>query len=304
MIKFPIGFEKKFKEILGEEFKKLEECLKIRPRKTIRTNTLKITKDKLKKRLEEKGWKLEEVPWYENAFFVETEERIAKSEEFFLGYFYIQDAASLIPPLVLNPNENEVVLDLCASPGSKTTLMVELMKNKGLIIANDVSPKRIEALTFNLQKIGATNTIVVMMDGRRIDKIKMKFDKVLVDAPCSASGTFISSFSVLEFWSDHIVKKLSKLQKQLLKAAAGVLRNGGELVYSTCSIDPEENEENLEFAVKNIGLEPIKIEIENMKYRKGLKKYKNRKYEYSEYGIRFYPFDNQTEGFFICKLKK
>ena len=173
-IKFPTSFEKKFREILGEEFYKLENCLHIFPKKTIRTNTLKISKKELKDRLEKRGWKLEEVPWYENAFFVETEEKIAKTKEFFLGYYYIRDAASLFPPLVLKPKENEVVLDMCASPGSKTTFIVKLMRNSGLIIANDIEPRRIEALTFNLQKIGATNTIVTMLDGRRIEKLGIK----------------------------------------------------------------------------------------------------------------------------------
>lgn len=304
MISFPTGFSKKFREILGDEFSKLEECLNIRPMKTIRVNTLKISKHELKKRLEEKGWKLHQVPWCETAFFVETEEKIAKSEEFFLGYFYILDAASLVPPIVLSPKEDEVVLDLCASPGSKTTFMVELMKNKGLIIANDISPRRIEALSNNLQKTGSTNTVVTMMNGLNIKRLGMTFDKILVDVPCSASGTFISSFSVLEFWSEHVVKKLSSLQKKLLKSAAEVLKEGGEIVYSTCSMDPEENEENLDYAVKKLGLEPVKIDLKGLKYRRGIESYKGVRYEYSEYAMRFYPFDNLTEGFFICKLRK
>ncbi|MEM5875468.1 MAG: RsmB/NOP family class I SAM-dependent RNA methyltransferase [Candidatus Aenigmatarchaeota archaeon] len=303
-IAFLPGFEKKFKEILGEEFCKLEECLHIRPKKTIRINTLKVGVKKIKERLTKKGWKLEEVPWYRNAFFVDSDEKISKAEEHFLGYFYIQDAASLVPPLVLDPKENEIILDLCASPGSKTTFIAELMKNSGLIIANDISPKRIEALSYNLQKIGVCNTIVTMIDGRKIEKINMKFDKVLVDAPCSGSGTFISSFSVLNFWSEHIVKRLSNLQKQLIKSASKVVKNGGEIVYSTCSIDPEENEEILEYAVRKLNLEPVKIEVKGLKYRRGIQSYNGKEYKYSEYAIRFYPFDNLTEGFFVCKLRK
>jgi len=303
-IEFPQGFRKKFEEILKDEFLLLEACLYKRPRECIRVNTLKISKEELKVRLEKKGWKLEDVPWYENAFFVEAQESVAKTKEFFLGYYYIQDAASLVPVLALDPRPGEIILDACASPGSKTTFIAELMKNEGLIIANDINPKRVKALSFNIQKIGAINVIVTMMDARNIEKLKMKFDKILLDVPCSASGTFISSFQVLNFWSQHIVERLSNLQKQLLRAAANVLKDGGLLVYSTCSLDPEENEENMEYAIKKLGLKPEKIEIKGLKYRKGLESYGKKVFENTKYAIRFYPFDNQTEGFFVCKLRK
>jgi len=303
-IEFPQGFRKKFEEILKDEFLLLEACLYKRPRECIRVNTLKISKEELKVRLEKKGWKLEDVPWYENAFFVEAQESVAKTKEFFLGYYYIQDAASLVPVLALDPRPGEIILDACASPGSKTTFIAELMKNEGLIIANDINPKRVKALSFNIQKIGAINVVVTMMDARNVGKLKMKFDKILLDVPCSASGTFISSFQVLNFWSQHIVERLSNLQKQLLRAAANVLKDGGLLVYSTCSLDPEENEENMEYAIKKLGLKPEKIEIKGLKYRKGLESYGKKVFENTKYAIRFYPFDNQTEGFFVCKLRK
>lgn len=303
-MEFPQGFRKKFEEILKDEFPLLEMCLHKRARDCIRVNTLKISRGELKERLEKIGWKLEEVPWYENAFFVETEGSLAKTNEFFLGYYYIQDAASLVPVIVLNPRPGEIVLDACASPGSKTTFIAELMKNEGLIIANDVTPKRIKALSFNLQKIGATNVVVTMMDARNIKRLGIKFDKILLDVPCSSSGTFISSFRVLQFWSQHVVERLSKLQKQLLKAAVEVLKEEGVLVYSTCSLDPEENEENLEYAVKKLGLKPEPIEVRGLKYRRGLEAYGKRRFEYSKFAIRFYPFDNLTEGFFVCKLRK
>jgi NOL1/NOP2/sun family putative RNA methylase len=303
-IEFPQGFKNKFQELLGEEFPLLESCLYKRPKECIRVNTLKISKEELKERLERKGWKLEEVPWYENAFFVETQESTAKTKEFFLGYYYIQDAASLVPVLALDPKPGETILDACASPGSKTTFIAELMRNEGLIVANDVNPKRVKALSFNIQKIGAKNVVVTMMDARNISKLKMKFDKILLDVPCSASGTFISSFRVLEFWSQHVVERLSNLQKQLLRAAVEVLKEGGTLVYSTCSMDPEENEENMEYAIKKLGLKPEKIEIRGLKYRTGIERYGKKVFENAKYAIRFFPFDNQTEGFFVCKLRK
>jgi NOL1/NOP2/sun family putative RNA methylase len=303
-IEFPHGFKEKFKEILKEEYPLLEACLYKKPKECIRVNTLKISREELKERLESRGWKLEEVPWYENAFFVESEENTAKTKEFFLGYYYIQDAASLVPVLALNPKPGEIILDACASPGSKATFIAELMRNEGLLIANDINPKRIKALSFNLQKIAAANVIVSMMDARNVKKLGMKFDKILLDVPCSSSGTFISSYRVLKFWSQHVVERLSNLQKQLLRAMYDVLKNDGTLVYSTCSLDPEENEENLEYAVKKLGFKPEDFEVNGLKYRRGLENYGKKVFEYSKYAIRFYPFDNLTEGFFVCKLRK
>jgi NOL1/NOP2/sun family putative RNA methylase len=291
------SFEEKFKPILGEEFPKLVEYLSKGPRKCIRVNTLKTNAKELKERLEKGGWKLEEVPWYKNAFFVESEE-ISKTLEYFLGYYFIQDASSLIPPLVLNPSPTDSVLDLCAAPGSKTTFMAELMQNKGLIVAIDIDTKRLKALAFNLQKIGITNTIVFRHDGRKA--LNMEFDKILVDAPCTGTGT-----TNLCFWSRKVIERLSRLQKSLLESASKMLREDGSIVYSTCSIDPEENEAVIDYAINQLNLKVEKVHLAGLKYREGLTKYADMSFaEEVKDCIRIYPFDNQTEGFFVCKLKK
>jgi NOL1/NOP2/sun family putative RNA methylase len=291
------SFEEKFKPILGEEFPKLVEYLSKGPRKCIRVNTLKTNAKELKERLEKRGWKLEEVPWYKNAFFVEAEE-ISKTLEYFLGYYFIQDASSLIPPLVLNPSPTDSVLDLCAAPGSKTTFMAELMQNKGLIVAIDIDTKRLKALAFNLQKIGITNTIVFRHDGRKA--LNMEFDKILVDAPCTGTGT-----TNLCFWSRKVIERLSRLQKSLLESASKMLREDGSIVYSTCSIDPEENEAVIDYAINQLNLKVEKVHLAGLKYREGLTKYADMSFaEEVKDCIRIYPFDNQTEGFFVCKLKK
>ncbi|MEM5854845.1 MAG: RsmB/NOP family class I SAM-dependent RNA methyltransferase [Candidatus Aenigmatarchaeota archaeon] len=292
------SFEEKFRKILGDEFEELLKFYAEGSKQCIRTNTLKISSEELKKRLEEKGWKLEPVPWYEKAFFLQVGENISKTLEYFLGYYFIQDASSLVPPLVLNPLPGESVLDLCAAPGSKTTFMVELMKNEGLIVAVDINPKRLKALSFNLQKIGAMNVIVLEHDGRK--PLDIEFDKVLVDAPCSGSGTL-----KISCWGEKILSRLSNVQKQLLKSASQMVKKDGCIVYSTCSIDPEENEAVVDFAVKKLGLEVEEVEVPGLNYRKGLKEYGKFKFSNEvEKCIRFYPFDNKTEGFFVCKLRK
>jgi len=292
------SFEEKFRPILKDEFSRLVECLSVGPRQCIRANTLKVDAKELRKRLEEKGLKLEEVPWYKNAFFVEAEEKISKTLEYFLGYYFIQDASSLVPPLLLDPSPTDAVLDLCAAPGSKTTFMAELMQNKGLIVAVDIEIKRLKALAFNLQKMGITNTIAFKHDGRK--PLSMKFDKILVDVPCTGSGT-----TNLFFWSNKAAIKFSSLQKALLESASKMLKEDGSIVYSTCSIDPEENEAVIDFAVKELCLKVEKVHVPGLKYREGLTEYAGIRFaEEVKDCIRFYPFDNQTEGFFICKLKK
>ena len=304
MIRIPQGFQKKFKKLLGDEYSLLLDALERRSRDAIRANTLKISKEELKERLLEKGWKLQDVPWFSDAFFVETVETIAKTKEYFLGYYYMQDAGSLVPPIVLDPKPGEQILDLCAAPGSKTTQIAQMMKNKGLIIANDVNSKKVKILSSNLQKAGVTIGLVTKMKGQNFWKLGMVFDKILLDVPCSSSGTFITNHRILNSWSKHIVNRLASLQRRLLASAYKVLKPGGILVYSTCSMDPEENEENISWITKKFGFEIESIEIQGLKYRKGLQEWNGKKYLETEKCIRFYPWDNWTEGFFICKLRK
>jgi NOL1/NOP2/sun family putative RNA methylase len=303
-IEFPKPFQEKYKKILGKEYEKLRACLFVKPRKSIRVNTIKISRERLVKRLKEKGIELEQIPWYENGFFVRSEKGIGKTLEYFLGYYYIQEASSMIPPLILNPKPNEFILDLCAAPGSKTTQIAELMKNSGLIIANDDNLERIKALRINLQKMGIKNCVVSYDKGERFWKKGIKFDKILVDAPCSGSGKIITSFSSLNLWSQGIVKRLSNLQKKLLFSASKCLKKDGIIVYSTCSLDPEENEEVIDFCIKKLGLIPEEVKVKNLNYREGIKEWRKRKFDKRvKNAIRIFPFDNYTEGFFICRLR-
>ncbi len=304
-ITIPKNFERKFKELLRDDWEKLIKCLEKRPLKSIRINTLKISKEKLIKRLKKKGWKLKKIPWIDIGFFVERPEDIARTLEFFLGYYYIQEASSMIPPLVLNPKPGELVLDLCAAPGSKTTQIAAMMENKGIIVANDDDIKRIRALCSNLQKCGVKNCIVTVMDGRKFWRKGLKFDRILVDVPCSGSGTIITTYSIFKTWSQSLVLRLSKLQKQLLQSASKCLKKDGILVYSTCSMDPEENEFVIDYAVKKLGLEIEEIKIKGLNHINGLTEWRGKKLDRSiEKCIRIHPYHNFTEGFFIARLRR
>jgi len=270
--------------------------------RSIRVNTLKIDRDELMERLQER-YEIKEMPWYENGLFIKGE-NISKNMEYYLGYYHIQEAASMIPPLLLNPEKNEIVIDLCAAPGSKTTQMAMMMENYGIIIANDSNPIRLKALTHNIQRAMATNCIVTNYDGRYMDKTGIKADKILLDAPCTASGKIIKDKKLLERWNYGRIRKMSALQKSLIRAACNLLEEDGILVYSTCSIEPEENEDVIDYAIKKFDMEVEKASLKGIKTREGIKEWDGKEYEWASKAIRIWPQDNSTEGFFICRLRK
>jgi len=296
MPEFKQNFLDHYEELTDiETFK--EYCLKP-VKKSIRVNTLKISVKDFKIDL-----KLKKVPWTDFGFYIE-EERIGLGNlpEHQLGYFYMQESASMIPPLVLNP-KNEVILDMCASPGSKTTELAQLMNNKGLIIANDYKIIRLKSLSINLQRCGVSNTVVSLMEGRFFKN--QNFDKILVDAPCSGTGTIRKSLRTLKEWNLNTVKKIAGIQRQLIKTAFENLKENGTMVYSTCSLEPEENEaiiNHLLETYENAKLEKINL---NLKSSKPILEYKNNKYS-SEINkcLRLWPQDNDTDGFFVAKIKK
>ena len=212
----------------------------------------------------------------------------------------------MLPPIVLNPKEKDIILDMCASPGSKTTQLAATMKNTGIIIANDIKYDRIKILHSNIQRCGVANTIITLMPGYNFSRTKTKFDKILLDAPCSGSGAIRKSLHTLKIWNPNMLKKLSSVQKQLIKTAFNSLKQNGTLVYSTCSICPEENEAVIGHLLKefpNAKLE--KIEIKNLKSSPCVLNYKNQTYS-SEINkcLRLWPQDNDTEGFFVAKIIK
>ena len=275
-------------------------------RRCIRINTLVTTVKETKKSIEEKGWKLEPVPWCKEGFWISHPDRrdVGNLLEYYIGKIYVQEAASMIPPLVLQPKPGDIVLDLCAAPGSKTTQMAAMMKNEGLIVGNDYKGQRLQSLGINIQRSGITNTIITLQHGKRFHGFN--FDKILVDAPCSGTGTIRKSLKTVNIWNPGMITKLARQQSELLHNAFENLKKGGELVYSTCSVEPEENEGVIHrfleaypnakvVKVKLPGLKvaPVITEFSGVKYNKQVKK-----------TLRIWPQDNDTEGFFVAKIKK
>jgi len=272
-------------------------------RDVLRVNTLKMSEEKCINRLKELGVKLRKVKFLPNAYKYESEFSLASTTEYALGYFYLQEAASQIPALILDPDESNVILDMCSAPGSKTTQLSQLMNNRGVIFAFDNSSGRLKALKSNLLRCGCKNIISYNKDSRYISNYNIKFDKILLDAPCSGNFAidpeFFEKRTVLSFRDRAI------LQKELLKEAYKVLEEKGSLIYSTCSLEPEENEEVIEWFIKkydDMYIEKIDLKIPNMS--KGLTKVFDKELSPElEKCMRIWP-DSGMQGFFVCSLKK
>lgn len=304
-----------FKEKFIEQYNKLTDFEKFKEyslsflRRSIRVNTLKISVKDLVKRLEDK-WELTPIPWCKEGFWIEhkgvgEEKRrdVGNLIEHTLGYIYIQEAASMIPPVVLNPKKNETVLDMCAAPGSKASQIAQYMENTGILIANDFKFDRLQSLGINMQRIGLTNTIITQMQGQWFKDFQ--FDKVLVDAPCSGIGTIRKSLKTIRIWNPNVAKRMGGVQKRLIETGFNNLKSRGVLVYSTCTLEPDENEAVISWLLDNHSdakTEKIDLDIKHGKavmefngvvYNKGVKNC-----------LRLWPQDNDTEGFFVTKIRK
>ncbi|MBN2566484.1 RsmB/NOP family class I SAM-dependent RNA methyltransferase [Candidatus Woesearchaeota archaeon] len=271
--------------------------------RSIRVNTLKTTVGRARRRLSS-DWELEPIPWCPEGFWVKSERRdIGNTTLHALGHIYVQEAVSMIPPIVLDPRPGEHVLDLCASPGSKTTQIAAMMRNEGALVANDMTGARMKPLGLNLQRCGVSNAIITMMEGQWFTG--KSFDRVLVDAPCSGTGTIRKSLKTLRMWNPGMTKRLSAVQKRLLLTAYDNLRPGGVAVYSTCTLEPEEDEAVLDHLLREregASLEPIGLPL-----RRGdpVLSFAGREYDPRiKDALRLWPQDNDTEGFFVARIRK
>jgi 16S rRNA (cytosine1407-C5)-methyltransferase len=232
-------------------------------------------------------------------------EILGKTIEYTIGKFYIQSLSSMIPPLVLSPNEKDITLDLCAAPGSKSTKLSEMMNYKGTLYANEVSTSRVRVLIYNIDKMTSINMGVINFKGENLSKVfNNYFDKILVDAPCSALGILQKKNEVNNWWDVNRAELLSRMQYKLLVSALKMLKTGGEIVYSTCTLAIEENELVLDTLLKNYPVELEKFEIP-FKSVDAIMNFNGRKLNPQiQNAKRIIPWEIDSEGFFAAKLRK
>ena len=291
-----------------EELKKYLEASDTERPVTIRTNTLKTRRKDLAQELINLGINVDPIEWSKEGLIVyDSPVPIGATATYLAGHYILQGAGSFLPVMALQPQANERILDLSAAPGGKTTHIAQLMKNTGVIFANDISKERCRAVSANSHRLGVINTVICHRDGRTFPKAMTGFDRVLLDAPCTGTGVAIKDPSVKANKDAKDVKRCSHLQKELLLAAIDCCdansEKGGYIVYSTCSILVEENEAVIDYALKRRDVKLVDTGLEFG--RAGFKKFVQHRFHPSmTLTKRFYPHTHNTDGFFVAKMKK
>ena len=277
------------------------------PPVTFRVNTLKTPEHEALSLLAEEGFAVRSLDSVPGSYCVE-EQRFAlgKSLSHAIGTIYIQDESSMLPPLVLDLEEGQRVLDVAAAPGSKTTEIAALLRNTGWIVANEPSSRRAAFLGYNLGRSGVINAAVTQCGGSQLGRLFPEcFDRVLVDPPCSGLGTIQRSPEVLTWWTYRRSCKLARIQRDLIVSGIKALKEGGILVYSTCTLVPEENEEVVAEVVARYPVELQPVRPASITTRPGLIRFRDRIFSPSmALCARIYPHESTGEGFFIARLRK
>lgn len=288
------------KEFFVNRYRQLGwELQNAEPKPAIRINMSNAKGKNLVERMHALGVQLDKIPFLETGYWVcRSKVSVGATAEYLLGLYSIQEAAAQIPATLFTALEHKTVLDACAAPGGKTVQLADLMDNTGAVVALDAQKKRLAALANHLERCHVSNTIVYHLDARQASRLNLKFDRILLDAPCS--GNFAADKAWFRRRILQDVERNAQLQRELLTAATAYLRDDGELVYSTCSLEPEENEVNMDWAVKHLNLQIEEIDCHG---QKGLTDVFGKRLDASvEWCRRIWPVE--TQGFFVCKLKK
>jgi len=271
----------------------------VKSRQAIRINSTNADDKKLIERLKGLGVNVEKITFLQSGYWVQPSKvSVGATAEYLLGMYSIQEAAAQIPVSLFTNLRSKLVLDASAAPGGKTVQLADAMQNTGAIAALDVDKRRLTALSNHLERCKINNTVVFLLDARQATNLNVKFDRILIDAPCS--GNFASD----NYWfRNRTLKNIehnSALQKQILAKSVDCLDENGELIYSTCSLEPEEDELNMDWAVRNLQLSIDEI---NCYGERGLTEVFGKQLDPMVARCkRLWP--GATQGFFVCKLKK
>ncbi|GLS84639.1 16S rRNA (cytosine(1407)-C(5))-methyltransferase RsmF [Paraferrimonas haliotis] len=272
-------------------------------RRSIRVNTLAISVTDFVKRMQAQGWQLQAIPWCEQGFWVGPEDKldaIGNTVEHLAGLFYIQEASSMLPVTALFQSQRQpmMVLDMAAAPGSKTTQIAAQMNNQGLLVANEYSASRIKSLFANCQRLGIRNVALTHFSANVFGQyLPETFDSILLDAPCGGEGTIRKDPRALDNWSQAAIDEISALQRELIESAFQSLKVGGELVYSTCTLNEQENhqvchhlKQRFADAVEFVPLDGLFDGCDKALTEEGF--------------LHVWPQLYDSEGFFIAKIRK
>ena len=281
-----------------KEIEKIVQGYQAKRKVTLRVNSLKSSIKEMEEELFQNHIEYEKVDWNKEAIILKerAERKVQELACYKEGKIYLQSLSSMLPPILLEPKENENILDMTAAPGSKTTQIAAISNNKAFITACEINKIRAERLKYNIEKQGAKSVYVMLTDARKLDNM-FSFDKILLDAPCSGSGTFsFMEENKKQKFDQKLIEKITKTQLDLLEKAIQLLKPGKEMIYSTCSILSCENEEIIQKVLAKGKIEIVPISLERIE------------------GIPLLPVKiNGTicvcpnelyEGFFVAKIKK
>ncbi|MEG6615839.1 RsmB/NOP family class I SAM-dependent RNA methyltransferase [Peptococcaceae bacterium 1198_IL3148] len=298
----PLDFVNKINDLLQQDAEKFFSSYKEGKVSGLRINPLKIFKDKF---LNIAPWDLESVPFCPTGFYYHAEDQPGKHPFHHAGLYYIQEPSAMLVAEVVAPKSDEKVLDLCAAPGGKSTHLAALMNNSGLLISNEIHPKRVKALSENIERLGVTNCVVTNESPERLAvKFPGYFDKILVDAPCSGEGMFRKDPEAMQYWNCDYVSHCASMQRDILESAYLMLKEGGILVYSTCTFSPEENEQSIEaFLERHPDFKLLPIE-KNFGIEPGMVQWTKHHTETIVNTARLWPHRLKGEGHFVAKMLK
>jgi len=273
----------------------------------LRCNSIKTNRDDVQKNLfENYGIATEKISEISDALKVIGDRSlIGKTLEHSIGEYYIQSLSSMIPPLVLAPQPTDKILDLCSAPGSKTTQIAALMKNKGTLLVNEIQLDRLKTLVFNLERMNVVNAGVIHSKGEVLSRFfQNHFDKILVDAPCSGLGIMQKKNEVSNWWTKEKAEQLSELQYRLLLSAFKMVKVGGEIVYSTCTLSVEENEFVIDKLLKKFPIKLLPVTLPVFSHN-AFTKFQGEQLDKSlQQAKRIIPWEVNSEGFFVVKILK
>lgn len=308
----PKQFEDRMESLLGEEYKEYLQCYNKPYFGGIRVNALKISPKEFEDLC---PFSIERIPWIPNGYYYDTKEQPARHPYYYGGLYYIQEPSAMTPASLLPVEPGDMVLDLCAAPGGKSTELGAKLKGEGLLVSNDISNSRAKALLKNIELFGIKNALVLSEAPNKLaDYFPQAFDKILVDAPCSGEGMFRKSPSIIKNWEQYGVEYYNKLQKEIIIFAAKMLKPGGMMLYSTCTFSPEENEGTISYLLQECPDMHVVKALPNMEERELL----GLNYDGFDRGrpewvdgpdelkdcIRLWPHKIDGEGHFIALLRK